>query len=164
MIWPLVFFIALLAFFLHLMWPHISGRGAGYGRSDLRAAERALELVDVRGKTFYELGCGYGDVLAMAARAGARAKGVELDPIRWLICRARCRGCEVVLGDMFKVPLNDADVVYIFQWPSVNEKLAEKFEKELKPGALVISYYWEVPGMELVLYDERHKLYIYRKK
>jgi SAM-dependent methyltransferase len=149
---------------LHMLWPHLTGRGAGYGTSSLKAAGRALALVDVRGKLFYELGCGYGAVLTLASKAGAKVVGVEIDPIRALICKLRCPKCRIIWGDMFKVPLKDADVVYIFQWPSVNEKLAAKFNKELRRDALVVSYYWEVPSMELVARDDEVKIYIYRIK
>lgn len=159
---PLIFFAALFALALHLSWPHLARKGAGYGTSSLEAARRALEAVGVRGKVFYELGCGYGRVLLMAARAGADARGVEIDPLRWLACRLRCRSCKVIYGDMFEVPLHDADVVYIFQWPSVNERLAEKLNRELKPNALVISYYWEMPNMKLISYDSKYKIYIYK--
>lgn len=161
MIYSIVLLIA-LAVSLHMLWPHITGRGAGYGTSSLKAARRAFELVDIKGKTFYELGCGYGVVMALASKAGARVVGVEIDPIRALVCKLRCPRCRVVLGDMFKVPLNDADVVYIFQWPSVNERLSKKFNKELKRDAVVISYYWEVPNMELLAKDDELKIYIYR--
>ncbi|MGC8973313.1 MAG: class I SAM-dependent methyltransferase [Thermoproteus sp.] len=153
-----------LAISLHMLWPHLTGRGAGYGTSSLKAARKALELVDVKGKRFYELGCGYGAVLVLASRAGAEVVGVEIDPIRALICKLRCPRCRIVWGDMFKIPLGDADVVYIFQWPSVNERLAAKFNKELRKDALVISYYWEVPDMELVSRDDENKIYIYRPK
>lgn len=158
------YLVALIAAFvvsLHLLWPHIIGKGAGYGTSSLRAAKRAFEALGLEGKTFYELGCGYGSVLALAYKMGARAVGVEIDPIRALICKLRCPKCRVVLGDMFKIPLNDADVVYIFQYPSVNRKLARKFNKELRRDAVVVSYYWEVPDMQLIFKDNGLKIYIY---
>ncbi|MEL9990762.1 MAG: methyltransferase domain-containing protein [Thermoproteus sp.] len=156
--------IVALAISIHLLWPHITGRGAGYGTSDIKAAEKAIRAVGVKGKVFYELGCGYGAVLRLAYREGAVVVGVEIDPIRALICKLRCWRCRIILGDMFKVPLRDADIVYIFQWPSVNEKLSKKFNEELKRDAIVISYYWEVPNMELIYLDEKAKIYVYRPK
>jgi len=67
----------------------------------------------------------------------------------------------VIYGDMFKTPLSDADVVYIFQWPTVNAKLAEKLKRELRPGTYVVSYMWEVPGLRLVAHERRLRVYIY---
>ncbi|MGC8994525.1 MAG: RNA methyltransferase, partial [Pyrobaculum sp.] len=100
-------------------------------------------------------------VLALAKAMGAVPVGVEIDPVRWLICALRCR-CRVVLGDMFKIPLGDAEVVYIFQWPSVNARLAEKLRRELRPGAYVVSYMWEVPGLRLVAYNPALRVYVYQ--
>ncbi|AFA40226.1 hypothetical protein Pogu_2199 [Pyrobaculum oguniense TE7] len=147
---------------LHFVWPFLAGRGGAYSTSSLRAAAWAFEKIGVKGKKVYDLGCGYGVVLALAKKMGAVPVGVELDPLRWLICALRCR-CKVLLGDMFKTPLHDADVVYIFQWPSVNERLADKFAKELRPGAYVVSYMWEVPGLRLVDHNPRLRVYVYQK-
>ncbi|MEZ0319556.1 MAG: class I SAM-dependent methyltransferase [Pyrobaculum sp.] len=155
-----VFVVALLVV-LHVVWPFVARRGGAYSTSSVEAARWAFSLIGVRGKRVYDLGCGYGRVLALARSMGAEAVGVEIDPLRWLICKIRCR-CKVVLGDMFKIGLSDADVVYIFQWPSVNTKLAEKFKKELKTGAYVVSYMWEVPGMRLLAHRPDLKIYIYK--
>jgi len=152
--------LAALLAVLHFVWPFVARRGGAYSTSRAEAAEWAFRRIGVAGKKVYDLGCGYGRVLSIAKRLGAVPIGVELDPLRWLICRLRCR-CKVIHGDMFKIPLADADVVYIFQWPSVNAKLAKKFGKELRPGAFVVSYMWEVPGLRLVAYEPRLRVYIY---
>jgi len=148
---------------IHVLWPMFARRGAGFSPSAVKAARWAFQVVGVRGKRVVDLGCGYGRVLALAKSMGAASvAGVEIDPIRWLICTARClRMCRVVRGDMFKFDVSDADVVYIFQWPSVNARLAEKLRRELKPGAYVVSYMWEVPGLRLVAYNPELKIYIY---
>lgn len=161
MIAVIVVFVAALLVVLHLVWPFVARRGGAYSTSSVEAARWAFALIGVGGKRVYDLGCGYGRVLALAKAMGAVAVGVEIDPLRWLICRIRCR-CRVILGDMFKTPLTDADVVYIFQWPSVNAKLAEKFKKELKNGAYVVSYMWEVPGLRLYAHDPSLRVYIYK--
>ncbi|MGB9704004.1 MAG: RNA methyltransferase, partial [Pyrobaculum sp.] len=49
-----------------------------------------------------------------------------------------------------------------FQWPSVNARLAEKFRRELRPGAYVVSYMWEVPGLRLVAYNPALRVYVYQ--
>jgi len=149
---------------LHAIWPIIAKKGAGFSPSAVRAARWAFQVVGVRGKRVVDLGCGYGRVLALAKSMGAASvAGVEIDPIRWLICMARClRRCRVVHGDMFKFDVSDADVVYIFQWPSVNARLAEKLKRELKPGAYVVSYMWEVPDLALVAHNLDLRVYIYR--
>jgi SAM-dependent methyltransferase len=96
---------------------------------------------------FYDLGCGMGTALAEAKRRGADVVGVEIEPLRWLICRLRVRrGAKVILGNMFKVPLDGTTVVFLFQCPNTNLRLREKLERELKPGARVVSYAWRIEG------------------
>jgi SAM-dependent methyltransferase len=158
--WLVALVAAALAAVLHFLWPYVARRGGAYSTSSAEAAEWAFRHIGVAGKRVYDLGCGYGRVLLIARRLGAVPIGVELDPLRWLICRIRCR-CRVIYGDMFKTPLSDADVVYIFQWPSVNAELAKKFRKELRPGTYVVSYMWEVPGLRLVAHERRLRVYIY---
>jgi len=156
--------ISVVAFgILHVLWPMFARRGAGFSPSAVKAARWAFQVVGVRGKRVVDLGCGYGRVLALAKSMGAASvAGVEIDPIRWLICAVRClRRCRVVRGDMFKFDVSDADVVYIFQWPSVNARLAEKLRREPKPGAYVVSYMWEVPGLRLVVQNPELKVYVY---
>jgi len=147
----------------HIIWPMLLKKGGGYSTTRVAAARWAFQVVRVRGKRVVDLGYGYGRVLALAKSMGAASvAGVEIDPIRWLICTARCR-CRVALGDMFKFDVSDADVVYIFQWPSVNARLAEKLRRELKPGAYVVSYMWEVPGLALVAHSPDLHVYIYKR-
>ncbi|ACB39157.1 class I SAM-dependent methyltransferase [Pyrobaculum neutrophilum] len=146
---------------LHFVWPYLARRGGAYSTSSAEAARWAFARVGIAGRRVYDLGCGYGRVLALARRMGAEVVGVEIDPVRWLICLLRCR-CRVLLADMFKVDVSDADVVYIFQWPSVNARLSEKFRRELRRGAYVVSYMWEVPGLELVEQSPELRVYIYR--
>ncbi len=155
-----ILLFAVLLAVLHFVWPFVARRGGAYSTSSAEAAEWAFRRIGVAGKKVYDLGCGYGRVLLIAKRLGAVPIGVELDPLRWLICKLRCR-CRVIYGDMFKIPLSDADVVYLFQWPTVNAKLAEKLKKELRPGAFVVSYMWGVPGLRLVGYEPRLRVYIY---
>jgi len=156
-----VIIAAIVLLVLHFLWPYILRKGAGYSSSNTKSVIWAFKLVNIKGKRLIDLGCGYGRVLKIAKRMGANVTGIEIDPIRWFISLIRCR-CRVLFGDMFKIDLSNYDVVYLFQWPSVNKKLARKFKKELRKGTHVISYMWEVPGLELVAYDKKLDIYIYR--
>jgi SAM-dependent methyltransferase len=132
--------------FLSFFWPLLTG-GAGYTPTPSYKTSLAMEMAKVGPQdAFYDLGCGTGTVLAQAKKRGANVVGVEIEPLRWLICRLRVRTARVILGNMFKVPLNDATVVFLFQYPHVNKKIKEKLERELKPGTRVLSYAWEIDG------------------
>ncbi len=136
---------------------------------------RMLQLAEVKpGEVVYDLGCGDGRVLIIAAREfGARAVGIEIrkDLYEQCIKKIKELGLEdrvkVIHGNFFEVDISEADVVFLYLLTSVNERLRPKLEKELKPGARVVSHDFEVLGWKPVkvedLYEEwrSHRIYLY---
>lgn len=138
------------------------------GRRDLRSI---LELANIKpGEIVYDLGSGDGRLVRAAARQGARAIGVEKlwilalwSRLAWWIC-TRCRALSApVLGNgggngdgtaifksinFYKQDIRDADVVFCYLLPKAMENLKEKFEKELRPGARVISRAFSIHGWQ----------------
>jgi len=116
----------------------------------------------------YDLGCGDGRIIVTAARRyGARAVGIELDPLRFLWCqmlitflglRGRIR---IVYGDFFKQDLSAASVVTCYLLTVTNKKLEGKFKSELRPDTRVVSNYFIFPSLQLVSEDKEEKLYLY---
>jgi len=116
----------------------------------------------------YDLGCGDGRIIVTAARRyGARAVGIELDPLRFLWCqmlitvlglRGRIR---IIYGDFFKQDLGAASVVTCYLLSVTNKKLEGKFISELKPDTRVVSNYFIFPSLQLVSEDKEEKLYLY---
>lgn len=123
-------------------------------------------------EVFYDLGCGNGKVVFAAGAAGARAIGVELSFPNYLICEIRKLfkrplGVFFKFGDLHKYDLSGADVVYLFGTPSgIDSKLKNKLLKELKPGARVISYVFEIKGWQAAetdkLDDGEVAIYLYK--
>jgi len=117
----------------------------------------------------YDLGCGDGRMLVTAVRRyGARAVGIEIDPLRYLWCqflitilglRERIR---IVYGDFYAQDLRDANVVTCYLLQRTNEKLEAKFKQELSPEARVVSHEFTFPGLRLVQKDEEDGLSLYR--
>jgi hypothetical protein len=66
----------------------------------------------------------------------------------------------VILRDFFSIDLSDANVIFIFQYNNVNEKLYEKFKQELRPGTRIISYYWNINNAPIDKKIEDIKLYL----
>jgi SAM-dependent methyltransferase len=103
------------------------------------------------GDIVYDVGCGDGRVaLALAQRnPQARVKCVEIrsDLVAKARDNAREKGValEVVEGDFFKLPLKDANIVYMYLLTSVNQKLRPKLEEELRPGTIVVSLDFPIP-------------------
>ncbi len=138
--------------------------------------EQMLKLAQVQpSDTVYDLGCGDGRILIMAAQKfGAKAVGVEIDEDLYKRTSARVKELKledqvtVVHGDMLEVDLTPATVVTLYLLYSANEKLRPNMEKYLKPGARVVSHDFEVPGWKpdrVVNFAEdetrQHTLYLY---
>jgi ribosomal protein L11 methylase PrmA len=102
----------------------------------------------------YDLGCGDGRILLIAAKEFGvkKAVGIEKDPERYKVALTRVREeglenkIEIRLGDFFDENISDATVVTIFLLTSVNELLKPKFERELKPGTRIVSHEFRIPG------------------
>ena len=153
---------------ISIIWPGL--RGAPWVPTRLRAVRKMLELAQVRPEdVVYDLGCGDGRTIVTAARRhGARAVGVEIDPLRYAWCQAlitvlglRDR-VRVVYGDFFAHDLGEADVVTCYLLDSTNRKLQKKLLSELGPGARVVSHMFAFPELHLVQYDKQDQLYLYR--
>lgn len=113
---------------------------------------RALKLADLKaGETFVDLGCGDGRVVIEAAeKFGADATGYEIALPMIIVCMLRRRRRErvrFVYKSLFTADLSKADVVYLFGTPpTLRGKLTAKLERELKPGARVVSYAFSIDG------------------
>jgi SAM-dependent methyltransferase len=120
-----------------------------------RAAWAALlTLLPPIPHAFADLGAGLGGPLAFLARArpDSRFYGVEASPLTWLAARLRtlpCRGnCSVRWGSLWREDLGRYDVVYAFLSPAPMPALWAKAVREMKPGSLLVSNSFTVPGQE----------------
>jgi len=116
----------------------------------------------------------------MAAKTfGARAVGVEMreDLAKRAMSVLHDNGLSdrvtIVNGDMFKVDLSAADVVYLYLTTSANEKVKPKMEAELRKGVRVISHDYEIVGWKPAKVENfvenpslgypSHTIYLYKK-
>ena len=138
---------------------------------------KMLQIADVTPDDIvYDLGAGDGRIVIIAVKEFNVKKAVGIELREDLVKQARKRIRDLKLGeraiiihgDMFKIDISEATVVTLFLLTSVNEKLRPKLEKELKPGARVVSHEFKIPGWtplkEVVFYDEgiKHVLYLYQ--
>lgn len=115
---------------------------------------RMLELAQVKsGDVVYDLGSGDGRIVIQAAkRYGARGVGVEIDPnlVRLAQATAEREGVahlvEFRAGDALAVDVTAATVVTLYMLPEFNAKLRPILERQLRPGARVVSHDFEVDG------------------
>jgi hypothetical protein len=120
-----------------------------------------------------DLGAGLGGPLTFLAkhRAGVRFTGVEASPVIWLLAWLRSRSsrsnCRMRFGSLWNVPLKDYRVVYAFLSPAPMGELWSKAQREMRPGSLLISNTFDIPGAaperEIPLPDRRDaRLLVYR--
>lgn len=106
---------------------------------------RMLDIAQVTGRDFVvDLGSGDGRTVIAAARRGARALGVELNPqlieySRRMAQKARIGDrASFVQGDLYEADLSQATVITLFLLDEINFKLRPKL-LGLKPGTRVVS-------------------------
>jgi len=113
-----------------------------------------LKLADLKpGELVFDLGCGDGRVIIMAAKE-FNAYGVGIEMRSELIQRAMSNIIEfgvqdrvlIIQGNFCDINLSPADVVFLYLLTSINEKLRPKLERELKEGARVVSHDFQVTG------------------
>lgn len=115
-----------------------------------------LELLHLEpGDRVYDLGCGDGRALTVAAeKFDLKATGIEIDPVRviftWIrvVSSGAYPQARVSAGNMYEKNISNADGILIFLSGDANEKLVPKFLKELDEGVRIVSYYHELPGWE----------------
>ena len=113
---------------------------------DERDVKAALALAEVGPRDqLIDLGSGDGRIVIAAAKRGAEALGIELDPS--LVMKARRAAVEAGVekrarffeGDLFAQDLSDATVVTLYLFPDANLALRPKLLRELKPGTRIVS-------------------------
>ena len=107
---------------------------------------------DLKGNIF-ELGSGWGTLAyALAKRFPAcTVIAYEISPIPWFICKLRLAlfpqpNITLRRADFHTASLDQAAVIICFLFPGCMKKLGPKLQKELPPGALVVSHTWPIPG------------------
>jgi len=171
MIILLAYGLSLLLFIVGLLWILIP---ALYGLPPVPTRpgriHKALKLANLQpDEVLYDLGAGDGRVLFMAAREfGAKAIGIEIGPIQcaliWLRSVANGLGNQIQVrwANFYKADLRGADVVFVFATSKEVVKLAPHLEKQLKPGARVVSISADFAEWEPFALDDRDLIFIYQ--
>ena len=162
-----IIFLIILILVISITWTH--PRGGPWIPTPMKTVHKMLDLAEVKpDELVYDLGCGDGRLLVAAARKyQARAVGVELDPLRYLWCQLLItvlglRGrVKVLLGDLFRVDLSNADVVACYLLPETNKKLEHKLLRELRPGTRVVTNTFIFYQVRMAKQDGNARLYLF---
>ena len=160
-----------IVFVAYVIWKYWAlAMGAAYDPAPMDKVYKMLAIAGVRSNDIvYDLGSGDGRIVITAARKfGARAVGIEIDPFRFLFAyfmksiSGYSRRIHIKFGNIFKQNIADATVVTLFLYGPTNNRLKEKFSRELKPGTRVVSYIWRFDDWqhETCSLDDRIYLYV----
>lgn len=134
----------------------ISGRApdqlAPFDPTPQEVVERLLALAAVkRGDVLYDLGSGDGRILIAAAKIyGVKAVGFEMDPGLVKLARENVRKegieelVEIRQQDFMTADLSAASIVTLYLSTDGNLAVKPKLMRELKPGARVVSYTFDM--------------------
>lgn len=126
--------------------------GAPFVPSPAGAVRKMLAAAALKpGEIVFDIGCGDGRLARLAAKDyGARATGLELSPLVYLLARVvgllRPSGAEIKLADFRWQDLSRADAVFCYLNKDIMTPLEAKLRKDLKPGARVVSYIYRLPS------------------
>ncbi|MCX6737831.1 MAG: hypothetical protein NTY11_00150 [Candidatus Parcubacteria bacterium] len=146
-----IIFIIALIFLLSLIFP--SFLIAPWVPCKKKDLERINRLAALRpGQVFCELGCGDGRVSRYIAKNNPESQiiGIELSVPIFLWAKliglfSGLNNMKIKYGNALKYDISNINVVYTFALiQTINGKLKKKFRKELKKGAKVLSYAFNI--------------------
>ncbi|MBP6366905.1 MAG: hypothetical protein KBA82_07455 [Nitrosomonas sp.] len=103
--------------------------------------------------SFVDLGSGCGGLLNNLAKVHKNGLfyGIESAPLPLLISKLRSLlnhgSCKIFWGSFWEYDLSQYDVVYAYLSPVPMESLWRKVSKEMRPGSLLISNTFLIPGV-----------------
>lgn len=149
---PSWMFLAVFLFMLLLFWStfrsqvpfYPSGQAAWDAVAGLLPADRAIRFLDI--------GSGLGGAVLDLARRRPESEfiGIEIAPLPWLVSRLRAtlgrHRCRFVRGDYLLLDFADYDVIFAYLSPAAMVALWRKARAEMRPGSLLLSYEFHIPG------------------
>lgn len=160
--------LVLLLFLLSMVWPPDSP-WSPWWRTNSRRARLICKLAKIKDKdVVYDLGSGDGVLLITAAKEfGARAVGVEIDPLRVMISKfailfaGQGKKVKIVRKNFFDADITDATVVFMYLVPKALERLKPKLLKDLKPGTKIVTFVYKI-DLPIAEQDLKNEIYLYR--
>jgi SAM-dependent methyltransferase len=110
-----------------------------------------LDLAQVKPTdVVYDLGSGDGRIVIAAAKRGAKAVGIDIDPVLVEAATEAARRealsskTEFRVGDLFQADFGEATVVTMYLMHSVNVKLRPRLLTQLRPGTRIVSHTFDL--------------------
>ena len=130
--------------------------------------ETIFQLIEVNPfQKSLDLGAGDGRVVIEFARRSLAAIGLEIDPNLVKLANKNIkdagleRRAQVFEKDFWDEDFSKYNVITIYGIHNIMKRLEEKFEKELKPGTIVVSNGFRLPYWEPI--KKKKFVYVYNK-
>lgn len=154
----LIQFVLLAAMLFMIHWHFVAFTSVPWVRTPRWKTKRMLALSGLKpGERMLDVGSGDGSTAIDAARDfGAFGHGIEMQwSLYWFSnVRARALGLSdratFTRGSMFKGRLPDADVVFSYLFPELNEKLEPILKNRYPAGTRIVSRTFSFPGLREV--------------
>lgn len=165
-----ILIILAIVFICYVTWKYWAlSMGAGFDPAPMDKVYKMLRMAHIsREDVVYDLGCGDGRVVITAAKEfGARGVGIEIDPFRFVfawcivLLRGQAERVRIRFGNFFNKDIRDATAVILFLYGPTNNRLREKFRRELRPGTRVVSYIWEFDDWQMTDCLPEDRIYMY---
>ena len=123
----------------------IVGYSLHYGISPMPSSKKCCRvIVSLAEGKVAELGSGWGGLSLQIKKKGCDIEAFEISPLpNWV---SRLRGLPAKRKDFFEEDLSSFDTIVCYLYPGAMKKLKIKFERELKPGTLIITNTFAIPG------------------
>lgn len=169
-----IFIIGTLICYISELVGLIRARGVPYVPLSRKQLEELNEYIELNCEDkVVDLGCGDGRVLRAFEKQGVKdLTGYEVNFRAYLLAKIRNKlaksKAKIYFKNFKKVDLSEFNLVFCYLFPGCVNSLKEKFDRELKSGARVISFVFEIKnwGKPEIIYinnknNKLRKLFIY---
>ncbi len=165
------FVIAITIYLISLLFS--SFKGSPYVPTKSDEADKILQAANLKtGQRFLDLGCGDGRLVQKAVQQyKVEGTGIDINPVIlfWAKLKAKWAKTNNIVfmrQNIFAADLRNYDVIYLFLFPDLLQKLKSKLSTQTKPNVLIISHGFQIEGWDKYCYKSlRHKpfpTYYYR--
>lgn len=156
----LILFISLALYVISLIYSWL--KGAPYVGTQDKEIGSILSQANLKpGTIFLELGCGDGRVVRSAVKNyKVIGIGVDINPLLILYCKliSKLQGIHTIQfqsKNILEINLDNADVIYIYLFPALVEKIKKKLLKINRKNVTIISHGFKINYLSSYLLSSR---------
>lgn len=123
--------------------------GAPYEGTANKKIQDIIKLANPKkGDKIVDLGSGDGRIVIAFAKLGIEAHGYEINPLLVLASKYKIKKLKLTKAfihwkSFWQISLEKYDIIILFQYKTLMQKLKTKLKKELKKPTKIISYHWK---------------------